>query len=137
MSLDFTQRLLQDAGIEAGMTVLDIGCGAGGLSALLTELVQDTGTVVGIDRNENAIAKALAEERQDSNLSFIHAGLFELNFPNATFDALVGRRILMYLADPAAALRQLSPLVKTGRPVRVPGSRRDSGRQRHRAHAAT
>jgi ubiquinone/menaquinone biosynthesis C-methylase UbiE len=47
-----TERLLRSAGIEPGMRVLDIGCGAGDVSMLAAELVGSTGSVVGIDRNE-------------------------------------------------------------------------------------
>ncbi|HEY7341354.1 MAG TPA: methyltransferase domain-containing protein [Ktedonobacterales bacterium] len=37
------------AGIEAGMRVLDLGCGGGDVSVLVARLVGPTGQVVGID----------------------------------------------------------------------------------------
>src|SRR5258708_40208856 len=40
-----TERLLRSAGIEPGMRVLDIGCGAGDVSMLAAELVGSTGSV--------------------------------------------------------------------------------------------
>jgi ubiquinone/menaquinone biosynthesis C-methylase UbiE len=46
-----TERLLRSAGIDAGMRVLDLGCGAGDVSMLAAELVGPAGIVVGIDRS--------------------------------------------------------------------------------------
>jgi hypothetical protein len=45
-----TERLLRNAGIDAGMRVLDLGCGAGDVSMLAAELVGPEGSIVGIDR---------------------------------------------------------------------------------------
>jgi SAM-dependent methyltransferase len=38
-----TERLLQSAGIERGMRVLDLGCGAGDVSILAGKLVGESG----------------------------------------------------------------------------------------------
>ena len=47
-----TERLLRSAGIDAGMRVLDLGCGAGDVSMLAAELVGPAGFVVAIDRSQ-------------------------------------------------------------------------------------
>jgi SAM-dependent methyltransferase len=39
----FTRRLLEDAGLQAGMHVLDVGCGPGDVSLLAAELVGEQG----------------------------------------------------------------------------------------------
>lgn len=39
----FTRRLLEDAGVEKGMKVLDIGTGAGDLALMAAEMVGPTG----------------------------------------------------------------------------------------------
>src|ERR1700730_18592339 len=44
-----TERLLRSAGIERGMHVLDLGCGAGDVSMLAGKLVGPSGSVLGID----------------------------------------------------------------------------------------
>jgi SAM-dependent methyltransferase len=51
-----TERLLRSAGIERGMRVLDLGCGAGDVSMLAATLVGVSGSVVGIDRNAQVLA---------------------------------------------------------------------------------
>jgi hypothetical protein len=59
-----TERLLRSAGIEPGMRVLDIGCGAGDVSMLAAELVGSTGSVVGIDRNEIGLPPPLSRRHR-------------------------------------------------------------------------
>ena len=57
-----TERLLRAAGIGAGMHVLDVGCGVGDVSFLVSELVGPGGSVVGIDLDGDAVG--LAEDRR-------------------------------------------------------------------------
>lgn len=116
MKTDFTAQLLTDAGIGAGMRVLDIGCGAGEVSRLASRIVQGTGSVVGVDINEHMLtrAEALTHEQQLSNIDFIQANLSQLPFDTNAFDAVIGRRILMYLPDAVEIVHQLSHFVKPG-----------------------
>jgi ubiquinone/menaquinone biosynthesis C-methylase UbiE len=57
-----TERMLRAAGICAGMHLLDIGCGVGDVSLLVSELVGPEGSVVGIDLDGNAVRFAAADE---------------------------------------------------------------------------
>lgn len=43
---NFTERLLQDAGIVSGMKVLDIGCWVGEVSFLVAKLVGELGQII-------------------------------------------------------------------------------------------
>lgn len=61
-----TERLLRNAGIDAGMRVLDLGCGAGDVSMLAPERVGPEGSIVGIDRNQERLNVAKSRpERTD------------------------------------------------------------------------
>ena len=51
----FMRRLLEAAGLSAGMHVLDVGCGPGEVSLLAAELVGELGIVIGVDRDESTI----------------------------------------------------------------------------------
>jgi SAM-dependent methyltransferase len=111
-----TERLLVDAGIGPGMTVLDIGCGRGDVAFMVARLVGETGRVLGVDRDAGAIA--IARQRA-GELGAVTTSFFEGDFgdpadPHGAFDAVVGRRVLMYQADPVAAVRRLIPLLKPG-----------------------
>jgi SAM-dependent methyltransferase len=108
-----TEHVFRKAGIAAGMRVLDTGCGVGDVSFLVAELVGPEGSALGIDRNPGvlALARARAKEAGLSNVSFAESDVdgFTASEP---FDAVVGRFVLMYQADPVATLINLSRTVK-------------------------
>ena len=49
-----------------------------------------------------------------TNVDFIKADLNALSIDNAQFDAVVGRRVLMYLPDPRKIIAKLSAMLKDG-----------------------
>ena len=110
-----TQRLFADAGIRAGMTVLDLGSGAGDVAMLLAEMVGPEGKVLGLDLDDGAMqhARERTAAVRFENVSFVHSD-FAHYHPNAPLDAIVGRLVLMYQADPAAALAQLIKHLRPG-----------------------
>lgn len=116
MAADFTQRLLIEAGINPGMRVLDVGCGSGDVSFLLAQLVGEEGQVVGVDRDARPLA--LARERAAtlglSNLRFVEGGFDAFAAEPATFDAAVGRRVLMYQPEPIVPLSHLLNALRPG-----------------------
>ena len=108
-----TRRLFTDAGIGPGMRVLDVGCGVGDVSLLAASLVGPDGAVVGIDSDARSLE--LARERAAAaghrQVAFQQSDLRALPVEQP-FDAVVGRFILMYLADVAQALRRLAAQVR-------------------------
>ena len=112
----FTRRLLQRAGIEPGMRVLDVGCGPGDVSFLVSELVGAEGSVVGVERDEQAVATAgrRAAKSGLGNVEFVCGDFREVEIDGGPFDALVGRFVLMYQADPADAVRSAARHVRPG-----------------------
>ena len=104
-----TERFLRQAGIRPGMRVLDVGTGAGDVAFLAATLVGEGGEVVGVDNAVAAIdaAKRRAGDRAIANVSFVQGEPDELVF-DRPFDAVVGRYVLQFQADPAAFLRRLT-----------------------------
>lgn len=110
-----TQRLFADAGIRKGMTVLDLGSGAGDVAMLLAEIVGPEGKVIGLDLDHDAMqhARERAIEAQFHQVHFVHTD-FAHYVPEGPLDAIVGRLVLMYQADPAAALAQVTKYLRPG-----------------------
>ena len=110
-----TFHLCQRAGITTGMRVLDIGSGAGDVALTVAELVGKTGQVVGVDVNPAILetARQRAVDTGKSNVEFIAGDARTIDFEDK-FDALVGRFVLMYMADPVMALERLITHIKPG-----------------------
>ena len=110
-----TRRLLVDAGLAPGMRMLDVGSGAGDVAMLASDLVGPRGDVVGIDSNplilETARKRAAAAGLE--NVTFIEGDITKA-VPDGPFDAAVGRCVLFFVADPAAALRRIVDTVRPG-----------------------
>ena len=110
-----TERMLRRAGIGAGMHVLDIGCGAGDVSFLISALVGPEGSVTGVDLDGDAIGVA-EQRRAAQGLTNVSFRLAVARFPDAgpVFDAAVGRFDLMFMPDPTEALRLFAKRVRRG-----------------------
>jgi predicted O-methyltransferase YrrM len=110
-----TERLFREAGIGPGQRVLDLGSGVGDVAMLAARIVGSSGEVIGIERDENSIARA--KERVAiagfRNVSFTHTDVTEI-VSDKPFDAAVGRFILMFLPDPVSVLRSVVRLVHPG-----------------------
>ncbi|MYC74517.1 methyltransferase domain-containing protein [Candidatus Poribacteria bacterium] len=110
-----TQRLCKRAGITEGMRVLEIGSGAGDVALTIAELVGPAGQIVGVDVNA-AILDTARQRVTDAgirNVEFIAGDARELAFADK-FDAIVGRFVLMYMADPREAFATLMTHLKPG-----------------------
>jgi SAM-dependent methyltransferase len=110
-----TERVFQKAGITAGMRVLDLGCGVGDVSFLVAELVGPAGSVVGIDLDPGvlAVARQRAAESRLTRVTFEERAVDRFT-ATEPFDAVVGRFVLMYQADPVATLTHVFSLLRTG-----------------------
>ena len=108
-----TRNLFADAGLARGMRVLDVGCGPGDVSFLAASMVGPEGEVVGVDVSPAAIEVARRRAAGVTNVRFLVGDARDL-VGEGVFDALVGRLVLMYFPDPAAALRAFAAHVRSG-----------------------
>jgi ubiquinone/menaquinone biosynthesis C-methylase UbiE len=97
------------------MHLLDCGCGPGSITLDLAEVVAP-GEVVGIDIGsaEVAAASAAAASRGCTNVRFERADVYELPFPDGTFDAAFAHAVLQHLDDPRRALKEMRRVLKPG-----------------------
>ncbi len=101
--------------LRPGMQLLDCGCGPGSITVGLADIVAP-GQVTGIDHEPLQVdrARALAAERLVANVTFETADLFNLPFPDASFDGVVAHAVLMHVADRLTALREFHRVLRPG-----------------------
>lgn len=92
--------------LRPGMTVLDVGCGPGTITADLARLVAP-GTVVGIDRSEDVVTLAAESVGDVDGLLFTTGDVYALDAADGVFDVVHAHQVLQHLSDPVAALREM------------------------------
>jgi SAM-dependent methyltransferase len=112
------EAAIEALGLNAGDTVVDVGCGCGQTTAALARRVGAGGSVLGVDVSRPMLAAArhglaaqgLAQARVIEADAQTHA------FAPAAFDAVFSRFGVMFFDDPRAAFANLrSALLPTGR----------------------
>lgn len=121
-----TRQMLERCGIRPGMRVLDLGCGAGDVTLLVSDFVGPEGQVIGVDRAPEAVVAARGRAASDGrrNVTFIEASIGTLDLP--LVDAVVGRFVLMHQPSPVTTLRQAARLVRPGGVVAMMESHLDA-----------
>jgi SAM-dependent methyltransferase len=110
-----TRMIFAEAGIRPGMRVLDLGCGAGDAAFVAADLVGPGGSVVGVDRSPDALARARlrAGQRGLTQVQFIEGDIHD-PVPGGPFDAIVERVVLLWVPDPAIVLRRQATVLRPG-----------------------
>ena len=113
-----TPHFLAEAGIVPGMRVLDLGCAFGELTRLAARLTGPDGAVTGVDRNLAYLeqGRGIAAEPDAAPIHYLEADLTGdlCAIPGRPYDAIVIRRVLMYLPDPERLIARLPALLKPG-----------------------
>ena len=101
--------------LKPGMRLLDCGCGMGALTTSLAEWLAP-GEVIGFDREQTQVdaAKAWAAERGVSNVHFQLGNIYEIPFPDASFDAVFAFTVLEHTSEPLRAIREMRRVLKSG-----------------------
>ncbi|MDJ0381746.1 class I SAM-dependent methyltransferase [Streptomyces sp. G-G2] len=106
--------------LRPGMSVLDVGCGPGTITADLAELVAP-GRVTAVDASQDVIeqARQYAAERGLTGIEFATADVHALEFPDASFDVVHAHQVLQHVGDPVRALREMRRVCRPGGIVAV------------------
>ncbi len=104
----FIPPLLDAAEVSEKMSILDVGCGPGYVSAAAAE----RGAVpIGLDFSEEMIVIAKKKFRR---IEFRQGDAQTLPFPDASFDRIVANFALLHLANPARACAEAARVLKSG-----------------------
>jgi SAM-dependent methyltransferase len=100
----------RSAGIAAGQTVLDVGCGPGYATLDLAEMVGPSGRVMAIDKSGRFLGAldAACRERHITNIATFHADLDALEFPDVLADRAWCRWVLSFVKNPRAILAKIA-----------------------------
>jgi ubiquinone/menaquinone biosynthesis C-methylase UbiE len=100
--------------LRPGMTVLDVGCGTGAITEGIAQAVAPAGQALGIDVSKDLIGRARARVERHANLSFELADVASLAHEPRRFDVVTAARMLLWLADPRAALAAMAGVARPG-----------------------
>ena len=100
---------MDQAGIEAGDHVIDVGCGCGQSSIELGRRVGAAGSVLGVDVSAPMLARAaeLAAAHGFEHVRFAHADAQTHGFAERGADLVFSRFGVMFFAEPVAAFANL------------------------------
>jgi SAM-dependent methyltransferase len=104
--------ILELAGTVSGRSVLDVGCGDGGLAIELFKLGAD---VAGIDASGDMIAAARARAaNRGADIAFQVAAAERLPFPSECFDIVTAITVLCFIEDAVPVLREIRRVLRPG-----------------------
>lgn len=108
--------------LRSGMTVLDVGCGSGAITADIAKAVGPDGTALGIDRDEANLGIALQDYGGIANLRFEVVDILKPDFGsrfNNGFDIVTAARTIQWISEPERAIESLMSAAKPGGDVIV------------------
>ena len=104
--------MLERIGPMQGWTCLDIGCGPGGITDLLSARVGPSGRVIGLDRNEGFLEHA--RKSAAANTEFRQGDAYGSDLPAGTFDLVHMRFVASTAGDPERLLKEAWRLARPG-----------------------
>jgi ubiquinone/menaquinone biosynthesis C-methylase UbiE len=111
---EYKQRLATSLDVRPGQTVVDLGCGPGTDLHRLADAVGETGSVVGVDREQRMLAEARRRLAERPNVALLLGDLHDLPLPDGSISRARVDRVLQHLPDPAQALREVRRVLRPG-----------------------
>ncbi len=111
-----TETLLELTAPKPGERVLELACGPGSVGLAAAARVGDTGEVVLSDVAPamTAIAAARADALDLGNVSTRVLDLEQIDEPDASYDVVVCREVIMLVPDPVRAAREIRRVLRPG-----------------------
>jgi SAM-dependent methyltransferase len=109
-----SQWLFDQIGIRHGERVVEVGCGPQGCLDLLSERVGATGSVVGVERSEDAVklAREFVTARKLTNVEVLNRDARATGLPRGAFDLATARLVLANIPRPEEVVAEMVALVR-------------------------
>ena len=101
--------LLKIIGDVSNLKVLDVGCGTGIHSKVVSDLGND---VIGVDLSDEMLKVAI--KKANTNLSFLKMDSTNLLFSDNTFDLVISLAMIEFVRDPLKVLKEAFRVLKPG-----------------------
>lgn len=104
------------AGVTAGQTILDVGCGPGYAALDLAEIAGASGRVVAVDRSRRFLdfLEAVCRQRGIRNIESLEIDLDRGALPPETVDAAWARWVFAFVRGPRALLERVAKSIRPG-----------------------
>jgi ubiquinone/menaquinone biosynthesis C-methylase UbiE len=104
-------RMIDMLNVEKGSTVLDLGCGTGYLTKVLSERVGPEGKVVAVDPDGERL-KIARENHSASNIEYIQAD--DKTFPPGQYDLIFCNIVIHWISDKESLLKRVYKNLRIG-----------------------
>jgi ubiquinone/menaquinone biosynthesis C-methylase UbiE len=111
---DDARPLLLATGLRPGARALDAGCGPGGISQTMAQIVGPQGHVTGLDLSEVRLSEAARRCAHLPQVQFVRGDIRHSGLPDASFDYTWSQYVLEYLSDRDAGLAELIRVTRPG-----------------------
>lgn len=115
---DYLDLLARRLGLHEVASLADVGCGIGHWTNALHRRLKAGAALTGIDRDpaniDGFVRRMDGIRHAGAAVEAIRADALDLPLPSGSFDAVTCQTLLLHLADPAAALREMVRITRPG-----------------------
>lgn len=108
---DFIELMAKRWRLGEARSVLEVGSGVGHWSRVLAPHLHPDATLIGLEREPRWVEEA---QRRTPRFTYQQGDAMQLPFADATFDVVTCQTVLIHLPDVAAALREMTRVLKPG-----------------------
>jgi ubiquinone/menaquinone biosynthesis C-methylase UbiE len=134
---ELEQQIIEQACLQPGEAVLDVGCGTGTLALAAFTRVGAKGRVVGIDPGPKQINRARAKARRAGHPLDFQVGVIErLAFPDRSFDVVLSTFVMHLLPEELKrqGVKEIARVLEPGGRLLIVDTRRPEGPSERPVH---